>query len=131
MKVTFFNNEDLINSELLKDSSLTSRPLTTAPEPAKDSQFETIWQRVQTERLAPQKPKPRKPRKSQDWSTALDNQMLSEKYKPKHFYELVGEHRMNTEIISWLKAHRRPGLEVRPDFYFDESRKQVLAVNAS
>ena len=91
-----------------------------------NSSFEKIWRIVQTERLVGKKGESnlKKPIKKKNMLSD-ENQMLSEKYKPKHYFELIGDHKVNIDIISWLKAHKEKEFKTNPYFYFDEEMKKV------
>jgi hypothetical protein len=89
------------------------------------SSFDQIWKKVQTERLLKKSKKSNDEAMQEPEVNHFGNEMLSEKYKPKHFYELIGDHKNNTDIISWMKAHKSKDYEGKENFYFDDSKSKV------
>lgn len=130
MRVTYFNNDEILQSHQLNQRKANT-PIEVEKSTPTNSSFNKIWRKVQQERLlgdTSSTPEPFDKRKKAS-RHFFEDEMLSEKYKPKNFFDLVGEHRINTDILSWLKAHGNNQFEANPYFYFDEACTRVFSLS--
>ena len=126
MKVTYYRNNEIVGSQLLKCKNNKINQEKTISLVQNNCSFDKIWRTVQTERLIGKNQNtPNFILKKKTKHLSNENQMLSEKYKPKHYFELIGNHKMNRNIISWMKAHQNKNFKANPFYYFDEQQTKV------
>lgn len=130
--ITFFKNGRPSNTKQLK-AERTIIPESDFSTLTRNQEFEIAWKNIVSE----EKNKKDFQTENQKIESIIEernerrfqNEMLSEKYKPTHFYELVGNHQMNLDIISWLKLHKEKNLPVNPSYFFPGNKKRVYHQN--
>ena len=126
--ITFFKNGKISNVRELKGEP-NGIPDSNFSKASRNQEFETAWKKIVTE--VAKNPEIENQRNLNQTITeetsneGLKNQMLSEKYQPTHFYELVGNHQVNLDIISWLRLHKEKNLPVHQSFFFPGQDQRV------